>query len=58
MDMNQALISHLEQMLASDKIDQSQRSMIVDELHRVRRRVVRPRDASKDHEPITVGIAR
>ena len=55
MDMVNALISHLEQLIADGKGD---RAALVDELHQVRRRVVKPRDASKDSEPITVGIAR
>ncbi len=55
MDMVQALDAYLVSMLTSGKLGQDQQTKIVDELHRIRRRLVRPRDASKDSEPITVG---
>lgn len=58
MDMTSALITHLEQMISSGKLGQEQIASAVNELHRVRRRVVRPRDTSRDNEPITVGVAK
>ena len=58
MDMNRALIVYLQDLLASDKLGQDQRCCAVEELHRVRRRLVKPRDASKDSEPITVGVEK
>ncbi len=58
MDMVSALIARLEGLLASGKLDPEQQAKAVDELHRVRRRIVKPRDASRDNEPITVGIAK
>ena len=58
MTPNEILIPHLEALIASDKVSEEQKAKIVDELWYVRRRVVNPRDASKDDEPITVGIAK
>ncbi len=58
MDMVSALIARLESLLASGKLDPDQQAKAVDELHRVRRRIVRPRDASKDNEPIIVGVEK
>ncbi len=58
MDMTSALVTHLEQMIASGKLGQEQVAAAVNELHRVRRRVVKPRDTSRDDEPITVGVEK
>ena len=58
MDMTSALITHLEAMISSGKLGQEQAAAAVNELHRVRRRLVKPRDASRDNEPITVGVAK
>ena len=58
MDMTSALIVMLENLIAGGKLDAEQRARAVNELHRVRRRVVKPRDTSKDNEPITVGVAK
>ncbi len=58
MDMTSALIVHLEQVIASGKLGQEQVAAAVNELHRVRRRVIKPRDTSRDDQPITVGVAK
>lgn len=58
MDMTNALITHLESLIASGKLSPEQKIKTVDELHRVRRRVVKPRDTSRDDEPITAGIEK
>ena len=58
MNMTNALITHLEVLLSSGKLSPDQQAKAVDELHQVRRRVIRPRDASRDDEPITVGIEK
>src|SRR5262245_54022804 len=52
MDMHQALIAYLKAELASGKLSPEQTAKLVDEIHQVRRRVVKPRDPSRDHEPI------
>ena len=56
MNMLCALISVLEQELADGKIPQDKAAMQLEEIHRLRKRVIRPRDASKDDKPITVGV--
>lgn len=58
MDMLNALVTHLRDQLASGKLSPEETARVVDEIHQLQRRVVRPRDASKDHEPITVGVVR
>ena len=58
MDMRNALVTHLKDKLASGKLTPEETVKVVDEIHQLQRRVVRPRDASKDHEPIVVGIPR
>lgn len=58
MDMTNALIVRLEQLTASGKLSPEQQAKAVDELHRVRRRVFKPRDTSRDNEPITVGVEK
>ena len=58
MDMIHALAAHLEAKLVTGKLPPEEQAKLVDELHRVRRRIVRPRDASRDSEPITVGIEK
>lgn len=55
MDMNRALIAHLEGIVAAGRLPPDQQARVVDELHQVRRRVIRPRDTSNDDAPITVG---
>ncbi len=56
--MTDAIIKRLEELIASGKLDDKQQRMAIDDLHRIRRRVVKPRDASRDNEPITVGVAK
>ncbi len=58
MDMTGAVVARLEGLIAGGKLDAEQQAKAVDELHRVRRRVVKPRDTSRDNEPITVGVAK
>ncbi len=58
MDMVSALVARLEGLIAGGKLDPEQQAKTIDELHRVRRRVVKPRDTSKDNEPITVGVEK
>ncbi len=58
MIMTDALVVHLEALIVSGKLTPEQQAKVVDELHYARRRVVRPRDASRDNEPITVGAER
>ncbi len=56
--MTSARIVMLENLIAGGKLDAEQKARAVNELHRVRRRVIKPRDTSRDDEPITVGVAK
>lgn len=56
--MTQALIAHLERKIASGNIPSDQKAVVMEEIHRLRSRVVRPRDASRDDHPIVVGVAK
>ena len=58
MDMKAALIAHLKAEVASGRLGPAELAKTIDELHQIRRRIVKPRDASRDDEPITVGTAR
>ena len=56
MNMLCALITDSEQKLASGNLPPDQAAKLLEEIHRLRKRVIRPRDASKDDKPITVGV--
>ena len=58
MDMKNALVAHLKQQLADSNLDPEAAAKMVDEIHQIQRRVIKPRDTSMDQQPITVGIAR
>ena len=56
MNMICALISTMEKELADGKIPPDRAAKQLEEIHRLRKRVIRSRDPSKDDRPITVGI--
>jgi hypothetical protein len=58
MDMVKALEAHLKRQLATGMLSPEESARLVDEIHQVRRRVVRPRDKTRDNDPITVGVLR
>ena len=58
MDMVKALEAHLKRQLATGMLGAEESAKLVDEIHQVRRRVVKPRDKTRDSEPITVGVLK
>ncbi len=56
MNMLCALVSVLEQELADGKLPPDRAAKQIEEIHRLRKRVIKPRDASKDDRPVTVGV--
>lgn len=58
MDMEKSLVAHLKRQLVLGVLSPEETAKMVDEIHRVRRRIVRPRDASRDRDPVIVGVSR